>query len=102
MGKGTIYKIENLVNGKVYVGQTVVGFKKRIGEHVSALRHNRHNNDYLQRAWNKYSEENFSYSILETCEVGCLDDAEVFWIAYYRTFSESYNLESGGNKHTKK
>lgn len=95
---GVIYKIENKVNGKVYIGQTIAGFKKRIGEHVSALRHNRHNNDYLQRAWNKHGEENFSYSILETCDVDSLDDAEVFWIDYYRTFSESYNLESGGNK----
>ncbi len=26
---GVIYKITNLVNGKIYIGQTIQGFKKR-------------------------------------------------------------------------
>ena len=29
---GIIYKIENLVNGKVYIGQTIQGFDKRYSE----------------------------------------------------------------------
>lgn len=95
---GTIYKIENLVNGKVYVGQTRVGFKKRLNEHLYALKKNSHNNDYLQNAWNKYSEENFSFSIIVSCEINELDRLETEWISYYKKNNLSYNLESGGNK----
>lgn len=96
---GTIYKIENLVNGKVYVGQTIQDFEVRKGQHVSALRHNRHNNDHLQRAWNKYGENNFKFSIIEKCSYDTLDEKEVKWIKHYRESKGSYNLESGGNKH---
>ena len=96
--KGTIYKIENLMNGKVYVGQTRVGFEKRLNEHLYALKKNTHNNDYLQRAWNKYSEENFSFSIIASCEIKELDRLETEWISYYKKNNLSYNLESGGNK----
>lgn len=95
---GTIYKIENLVNGKVYVGQTIQSFKVRIGNHKSALRHNRHKNDHLQRAWNKYGEKNFRFSIIEKCSYDTLDKKETKWIKYFRENTGSYNLESGGNK----
>ena len=96
--KGVIYKIENLVNGKVYIGQTRVGYKKRTNEHLYSLRKNIHNNDYLQRAWNKYGEESFSFSIVETCDINELDDKETNWISHFRNSVGSYNLESGGNK----
>ncbi|MGM0807526.1 MAG: NUMOD1 domain-containing DNA-binding protein [Bacillota bacterium] len=96
--EGCIYKIENLINSKVYIGQTRVGFNKRIGTHSYELRKNIHNNDHLQRAWNKYGEGNFLFSILEMCDVDDLDNAEVFWISYYKAFLGVYNLESGGNK----
>lgn len=95
---GTIYKIENLVNGKVYVGQTVRQFKERKKQHLSLLRRNIHDNQHLQNAWNKYGEKNFNFSIIEKCEIEDLDKAEIFWISYYKEFVSVYNLESGGNK----
>ncbi|HEY9570787.1 MAG TPA: GIY-YIG nuclease family protein [Metalysinibacillus sp.] len=95
---GVIYKIENKVNGKVYVGQTVVGVNVRVGQHFSSLRCNKHNNDYLQRAWNKYGEENFIPTIIEECSIDELDNKEVQWIEHYRNTVGSYNLESGGNE----
>ncbi len=99
MGKiGTIYKIENTINGKVYIGQTRVGFKKRVKEHLYGLRKNSHNNDYLQRAWNKYGEDNFNFSVVERCRVEELDRLEVKWITYHKNIIGVYNLESGGNK----
>ena len=96
--EGIIYKIENKVNGKVYIGQTRVGFKERIYAHRRALIKNEHNNDYLQRAWNKYGEVNFTFSIVETCSLEELDEKEVNWIKYHRSCRGAYNLESGGNK----
>jgi len=96
--EGVIYKIENKVNGKVYIGQTEVGYKTRIGQHKSALRYNRHPNEYLQRAWNKYGEDNFIFSVVETCSNNDLDVKEVRLIAHHRKTTGAYNFESGGKK----
>ncbi len=59
-----IYKIINLVNGKIYVGSAVC-FKKRWGQHKSDLKNNRRENRYLQNSWNKHGEEKFKFEILE-------------------------------------
>lgn len=61
---GTIYRIRNLVDGKVYIGQAV-NFEKRKSRHLWELRSNRHANDHLQRAWLVHGEQNFVFEILE-------------------------------------
>ena len=99
--QGVIYKIENLVNGKVYIGQTRVGFEKRKKQHIHELKNNIHNNDYMQKSWNKYGKENFKFSIVEECILDKLDELEVKWIAYYKNSVGVYNLDSGGNKNKK-
>lgn len=99
--KGTIYKIENLVNGKVYIGQTARNIKHRKIHHFNALRGNYHSNKYLQRSWNKYGEENFIFKIIENVDIDKLDDREVYWINYYKNKAGVYNLDSGGNKNKK-
>ena len=43
-----IYKIENKVNGKVYIGQSI-DIEKRWKEHISCLNNRTHHNDYLQK-----------------------------------------------------
>jgi len=63
-----VYAIKNIINDKVYIGSTTMSFLKRLQHHVSQLRNNKHKNQYLQNAWNKYGEENFEFSILEICE----------------------------------
>lgn len=60
-----IYKIENKVNGKFYIGSTQNSLKKRKGEHLSELRGNYHGNRYLLNSWNKYGEENFEFETIE-------------------------------------
>lgn len=61
-----IYQIKNLINNKIYIGSTIRPLYKRKYEHFSELRNNEHCNTYLQRSFNKYGEENFSFTILET------------------------------------
>lgn len=61
-----IYKIENLVNGKFYIGSTIRPTYIRKYEHFSELRNDEHANSYLQRSFNKYGENNFKLEILET------------------------------------
>lgn len=96
--QGCIYKIENLVNGKVYIGQTVQKFNRRMKQHLSLLRRGKHDNIHLQSAWNKYGESSFFFSIEKTCYLTELDQLEVELINHYTMVTGSYNLESGGNK----
>jgi group I intron endonuclease len=61
-----VYKIENTANGKFYVGSTYRPKHIRKYEHLSSLRKNSHPNDYLQKSFNKYGENCFSFVIVET------------------------------------
>lgn len=94
-----IYKIENLVNGKIYIGQSK-HIKQRWSEHKKELKANKHANHYLQRAWNKYGEDNFSHIILEECDESCLDEREKYYINLYNSFNSDagYNLTDGGGR----
>jgi group I intron endonuclease len=60
---GTIYRIRNLIDGKVYIGQAV-NFEKRKYRHQWELRTGRHGNEHLQRAWLLHGEENFVFEVL--------------------------------------
>lgn len=62
--KSGIYKIENKVNGKVYIGSSN-SIKRRWQKHKALLRHGKHQNSHLQAAWDKYGEDNFSFSVIE-------------------------------------
>lgn len=95
--QGTIYKIENLINKRVYIGQTVQRFVSRKNAHIRDLKKNNHHNLHLQNAWNKYGKKSFSFSILEVCDINKLDELEIKWISYYK--NNSYNIQSGGQLH---
>ena len=61
-----IYEILNTVNGKRYVGSSV-NMGKRWGHHRNGLDSQRHNNQKLQRAWNKYGAGAFRFLPILTC-----------------------------------
>jgi len=63
-----IYKIINVVNNKFYIGSSV-DLRKRKSKHFSELRHNKHNNKHLQRAWDKYGEASFVFVVVEELDV---------------------------------
>ena len=96
-----IYAIQNTINDKIYIGQSI-DIQDRIAHHRSSLRHNRHENQHLQRSWNKYGEENFIFFVLECCEAE-LDGLEKEYIKKFNAIDGQYgyNNESGGslNKH---
>lgn len=60
-----IYKIINKANKKYYVGSSKNIWIRWIGGHRNFLRKNKHKNDYLQNAWNKYGENNFKLVIVK-------------------------------------
>ena len=98
MRKSGIYCIENLINYKKYIGQSV-DIQNRWRQHKNELNSNIHFNDYLQKSWNKYGADNFSFYVLEYCDVDQLDDLEIYYIDLYKTLSRDngYNLASGGS-----
>ena len=80
--KSGIYCIENLKNGKRYIGQSV-NLEKRKYEHFLALKGNNHFNSHLQNAYNKYGKNNFKFRILLYCELFELTKYEQFFVDYY-------------------
>ena len=92
-----IYKIKCLKNNKVYIGQSV-NIMQRWYVHKTKLRANKHDNIYLQNAWNKYGERNFEFSIIERCKKEELDSKEEYYIKYYNSFNTDYgfNMTLGG------
>ncbi len=61
------YIIKCTTSGKNYYGSTS-NFKKRAAQHKYLLLRNRHHSTHLQKAWNKYGEAAFKFSILNIFE----------------------------------
>lgn len=94
---GYIYKIENLINHKSYIGQTI-DYKRRKQTHIRELRKNEHYNKHLQDAWNKYGEENFDFISwkFENITQKELNNLEKEYIQKYDSLKSGYNLIPGG------
>lgn len=78
-----IYLITCTANRKVYVGSSI-DLHKRCLAHRWLLRHQQHENIKLQRAWNKYGENRFTFQSLEEVSPEYLMEREQFWIDTYR------------------
>lgn len=91
-----IYKIQNNVNQKVYIGQTVAFYEKRFRQH-----RNNYTKPYfaqlaLYKAFKKYGLHNFSFEVIEQVENSALDEREKYWISYYDSYNNGYNSTLGG------
>ena len=91
-----IYKITNLNNGRVYIGQTKQQFKERLRTHVKrGLRAEAGTSNKLYTAmWNE-GVENFTFEILSQCKVSELDQKEKDFIAFYHADTYGYNSNKG-------
>lgn len=96
-----IYKITNLVNGKVYVGKSV-DIEERWEDHKreSFNRKSKDYNKYLYQSIRKHGLENFSFEVIEECSKEDLNDREIYWIKEYQSFppdlGKGYNSYPGG------
>ena len=96
MKQSGIYKIT--INDKVYVGLSV-DIVKRIICHKSLLRNNRHSNNHLQSAYNKY--KSFDWEVLEEGKEW-IEGKEIMWIDKLDAYKNGFNQNDGGagNNHT--
>ena len=94
-----IYKIENSVNGKVYIGKSIDILNKRWPSHKNLLNNGTHDNRHLQNAWNKYGEDNFKFSIIFECCIDELNKYEIYYINLYKSYlpEYGYNKTYGGD-----
>lgn len=96
MKLGKIYLIFNDVNDKVYVGQTMQSLNKRFNGHCCYSKTDRSVNMYIKRAIHKYGRDKFHIKLIEECPVEELSKREKYWINYYDSYNNGYNLTLGG------
>lgn len=90
-----IYKITNNINKHCYIGQSI-HIEKRWEEHKNKYNWQRESNKPLYLAFQKYGLENFTFEIIEECNQEQLNIKEQYWIDYYDSYKNGYNLTCGG------
>ena len=91
-----IYKITNLINGKCYIGQSV-HIERRFSEHCRPS-----STSVIAKAIQKYGKENFSFKVLEECDLESLNYKEQYWIKHFNSLiPNGYNVtEDTESTHT--
>lgn len=94
---GYIYKISNTVNNRVYIGQTVFSTEERWKQHISASFDTGFRGDnLLYRAMRKHGRDKFHIETIEKVEDNKLSERETYWIKYYDSYNNGYNMTLGG------
>lgn len=94
---GRIYLLRNLINGRVYVGQTKGSLSFRWKRHQSTAKHSQ---APIHKALRKYGAQTFAVEELEQClDAASLNTAESRWIAHFGSNLRAvgYNCTSGGD-----
>lgn len=98
-----IYKYQNKINGKIYIGQSVNIQARQYGHKSAAF--NPKANDYesqFHQAIRKYGWDNFDFEIIaeltpEEYTKETLNKLEIFFIKYYNSYHNGYNATEGGD-----
>lgn len=102
-----IYKITNIQNNKIYIGQTIRPVSDRFHRHINDAMNNILDTHFA-RAIRKYGKDNFVIEqIDEANSQDELNKKEQYWIQYYNSVEEGYNetdaiCKCGGNTYQSK
>jgi len=102
----SVYKIKNTITNQYYIGVDSY-YPKRVKQHQSRLRNNKHRNKHLQSSYNKYGIDNFNFDLLENCNNReDMLNKEIKYIKYFKSLKEGFNHTIGGEgsyeyKHSK-
>lgn len=94
---GIIYKAENIINGKIYIGKTTKTLGRRRSLHIYNSK--KRTTTVLAKALNKYGIENFTWEILFNCfDKTTLSETEKYFIILYNSkLPHGYNMTDGGD-----
>lgn len=88
---GGIYSIRRCNSQRAYIG-SAARIHRRWLEHLRSLRRGAHHSVKLQRAWNKYGEDNFRLTIIEiVSDISILIDREQYWMDALSAYKTGYN-----------
>jgi group I intron endonuclease len=94
-----IYKIVNLINNKIYIGQTWQSLKIRLIKHKSS----NFNCIKLHHAINKYGRDNFKIELITICHTQLAADYwEEYFIKKFDSIKNGYNILMGGKTGSRK
>ena len=86
-----VYRIMNNLNGKIYIGSSR-NIQHRFTEHKNQLNDGWHHSEDLQRDWNLYGENNFSFDILVETDEANARKVEQEYITKYLTVNLPVHL----------
>lgn len=97
MKKCGIYIIKNKINDLVYIGQSV-DIMCRWYAHKQAAKNEKDQSHYtkIHKSMSELGIENFYIEILEECNYDKLNEREIYWISYYNSYHNGYNMTVGG------
>ena len=87
-----IYKITDLTNNLIYIGQSN-NIQRRKTEHFNS---NKYDSSKIDIAIQEKGVDNFKFEIIEECSEDKLDEREKYWIEYYDSYTNGYNMTKGG------
>jgi group I intron endonuclease len=92
----TIYIYQNTLNNKIYVGQTRDLVQRKREHKFSALQ--KKDNYPFYNAIRKYGLDKFNIIEIENINDTDIDEAEQFWIQFFRSWDRNYgyNIDLGG------
>lgn len=98
---GIIYKVINIKNSKIYIGQTTKTLEERIYYHYYRADHSLDiTHTHFINAIRKYGKENFKWEQIDSADSReDLDNKEIYWIQYYNSIENGYNIQAGGNNY---
>jgi len=93
-----VYKIENVLNGKVYVGSSK-DIYTRFYQHKNLLNKNKHHCRYLQHSWNQHGEKSFTFEIIEITnqEQKTLQTREQYYMDVLKCYNPDFGFNSSKN-----
>ena len=93
-----IYKLQNKINNKIYIGLTSRGFEKRLKEHI---RNSDTSHYAIHQAIKKYGIDNFDSSVIDIAETEEeAKNKEIYYINQYNSYTTGYNETPGGDLNT--
>lgn len=89
--KFIVYSIQFNGSSSIYIGSTTRKARRRWQDHISQLRTSSHANTHLQSAFNKYSEANMLFEIIEISDSESLLSREQYWIDFHAAYKKGFN-----------